>query len=640
MLNILRRKKGAWWIKVMLLGVAASFVIGFGAFMYIGRLLGRKAPEDVVIRVNDYKVTMEEFYNSLRETERRYRELLGDNFEKFASREQIKSMVVSQFITRALLLSEAERLGITVSDEQLRNSIASMKAFQDENGNFKMDIYERVLARYNMTPAKFEKSLRADLLVENMRDFIQLLPFTSSDESMQSFVLFGDKASLAFCSIDPKDFESQIKLTDEEVADYFEKHKEEFRVPEKRIALYVPIEIEPFKKQVSLTDEDVLSYYNEKQAELFTEKESVRARHILITVPLDASSDVETAAKNLAESIRQRAISGEDFSELAKKYSQDPGSKEQGGDLGYFSRGSMMRQFEDVAFSLDIGQISEVFRTQYGFHIVKVEDKKPERVKSLEEVKDFIIETLTEQRAEELAKTKADELISAARSKGLETTAKEMGYEAKKTEPLTATESADVDGGLLFTRALFALEKTGDIAEPVKGLYSYQVLSLAEIIKEHIPTLDETKDKVVEKLKSDKATSLAEEKANQLLSRAKEVGLEQAASEMNIAGDETDFFSIRSPSIPKIGESVELKEDAFSAKPDELLPKIYRVGGKLIVAKLIDRTNTNPDDFKTVQYQLTTTLDAYKREELLRAWLEQARSRAKIKIDEKALSQF
>lgn len=640
MLNILRRKKGAWWIKVLLLGIAASFIVGFGAFMYIGRLLGKKAPEDVVIKVNDYEITVAEFYNNMRETERRYKELLGDNFEKFASREQLKNIVISQFVTRALLLSEAKRLGITVSDEQLRNSIASFKAFQDENGKFRLELYERVLARYNMTPSGFEEGHRTDLLVDNMRDFIQLLSFTSPTESIQSFMLLGDRVSLEFCSIDPQDFEAQVKLTDEEVADYFKKHTEEFKIPEKRVALHAQVEVEPFKKQVSLLDEDILSFYNEKQSELFTEQETVRARHILITVPPSASNDAENAARDIAESIRQRAIGGEDFAELAKKYSQDPANKEQGGDLGYFSRGDMVKQFEDVAFPLDVGQISEVFRTRYGLHIVKVEDKKPERIKSLEEVKDFIVATLTEKRADELAKAKADELAFGARTRGLDAAASELGYEAKKTEPVAATETASADGGQSFTRALFALEKVGDVAEPVKGLKSYEVLSLAEIIKEHIPTLEEVKDKVAEKIRVEKAANLAEEKAKQLLSRAREVGLEQAASEMNVAGDETELFSIRSPSIPKIGESVELKEDAFSAKPDELLPKIYRVGDKLVVAKLTERINTNLDDFRAVQYQLKMGLNAYKREELLRAWLEAARARAKIKIDEKALSQL
>ena len=641
MLNILRRKKRSPWVKALLLGIVLSFLIGFGALMYIGRLWGKRAPEDIVISIDDYKVSISEFQNNMREAERRYRELLGDNFDKFASRDQLKSMVISQIVTRALLLNEAKRLNIAVSDDELRDSIANLKAFQDENGTFRLELYEHALMRYKMTPHEFEDSHRMDLTLENMRDFIQMLPFTSSIESMESFIVASDRVMLAFCSIDPKDFEAQIKLTDQEVADYFNKHKEEFKVPERRVALHVPIEIEPFKQKISLSAEDIQSFYNEKQNELFTEKESVRARHILITVSPKATRDVEDAARKLIEDIRQRALSGEDFAELAKKYSQDPGSEAQGGDLGYFSRGSMIKQFEDAAFSLDVGQISDVIRTRYGFHIIKVEDKKPERVKSLEEVHDYIVTTLTEQKANELAKAQADELATKAREKGLEVAAKEMSYEAKKSAPIAATDTpSDADGGQSFTKALFSLEKPSTVAEPLEGTKAYEVFSLAEIIKEHLPTLDEAKEKVVEQIKLDGAMNLAFDEAKKLLERSKEVGLEQAATDMKITVDQTDPFSIRGPSIPKIGDSVELKEDAFSAQQNQLLPKVYKVSDKLIVAKLIERRDANPSDFRIVGYQVTNGLNSYKREELFRLWLDQAKAKAKIKIDEKALGQI
>ncbi len=639
MLSFLRRKKKSPWIKALLLGVALSFIIGFGAFMYIGRLLGKRSPEDVLLKVGDYKITMQEFYNSLRSTERRYKELLGDNFDRYTSRDKLKNMVLSQFITRALLLNEAKRLGITVSDEELRRSIAGFKAFQNEQGRFSLDIYERVLARYRMNPREFEDSHRTDLTVDKMRDFIQLIPSLTETELWQEFVLANERARLRFCSLDPADFEDQVHLSDEEIKAFFEDNKEMFKVPEHRIALHVQIKFDSMKQEVSVSDDEITEFYEENLDKLFTEPEMVRVRHILIKFPPSASDEVASAARQLAESIRQRALGGEDFAKLAMQYSQDTYTRDSGGEVGYIKRGEAPREFEEVAFSLGIGEISEPVRTRFGYHIIKVEDHKPERVKELNEVRDEIIKTLEQRKAKELAKSKAEVLASRAREVGIEAAAKELGYEASKTEPLSKNDiPTDAEGGLAFVRALFALTKQGDVAEPVEGQTAYEVLSLSEIIPEHIPTLDEARDRVVSHMTSERAMKLAEQEAQKLLERAKEVGLEEAAKTLGISISRTSSFAIRGPNIPQIGQSAELKVDAFSAKAGELLPKVYRVANKLIVAELAERSSPNPRDFKAMRHQIAQALAAKKRQELLRAWLEAARSRATIEIDEKALS--
>jgi len=641
MLSFLRRKKKSPWVKVLLLGVAASFVVGFGAFIYIGKFLGRRSPEDTLLEVGSYKVTIQEFYNKLRDTERRYKELLGDNFDQYTSRAKLKNIVLSQFITRALLLSEAKRLGVVVSDEELRRSIANFKAFQDQQGNFSLDLYERVLARYRMNPREFEDSHRMDLTIEKMRDFIQTMPSLPEIELWQSFVIASDKARLQFCSIDPADFEGQVHPTDEEIEAYFEDNKEVFRVPEHRVALHVKVEFEPLEQETSVSDEEITEFYERNLDKLFTEPEMVSARHILISVPPDSSQEMVSAAKQFAESIRQRAVGGEDFAELARRYSQDSYTRDSGGDLGYFKRGDTTREFDEVAFSLEVGEISEVVRTRLGYHIIKVEDHKPERAKDLEEVRGEILATLEDKKTQELAKSKATELAAKAREVGIEAAAKELGYEAVKAEPLSAEDIPhDADGGPAFVRALFALENEGDVAEPVKGSSAYEVLSLAEVIPDHLPTLEEARERVIVQMTSERAAKMAEQKAQSLFERAREVGLEKAAEEMGIAVDETPSFAIRNPYIPQIGQSAELKADAFAAKRGKLLPRVYRVANKLIVAKLQEHESSDPQDFKAVRYQLGRSLADRKRQELLRVWLEVARSKADVKIDEEALAQL
>ena len=279
-------------------------------------------------------------------------------------------------------VAEARRLGLTVSDAEVAQRIYEIPAFH-QNGAFNEEIYTRVLGvqRPPLAKAEFEESLRQSLLVEKLRGALTEWVNVRDSEVENEYKRRNQKVKAEIVVVSADKFKAQVNVTDKDIADWFDSHKESYRVGEKRKIKYLLVDMEQTRTKTIVPPSEIERYYQTNEAQ-FTTPEQVRASHILLK-----TEGKDEAAVREGRTLLKQVKSGADFAALAKKNSEDEGSAPQGGDLDYFGRGRMAKEFEDAAFALQPGQISDLVKSPFGLHIIKVADRKPEVKRSLEEAR-------------------------------------------------------------------------------------------------------------------------------------------------------------------------------------------------------------------------------------------------------------
>ena len=645
MLSLMRKHSRSPVIKILLLSVVVSFIIGFGALGYVRRSLKKDSGRgnmDAVATVNGVKIPPAEFTRELHNRERYYQRMLGEHYEQLAASLNIKQQVLDQLIQRALLLGEAQKLGLKVSDEEVRRKILTYESFL-KDGKFDSQQYEDILRSNHSTPEQFEDQERSNLQIMKISDFIISSARVSDAELWNGYVMNADKVNLRYVAVGSDKYIDQVKVSDEEAAAYYAAHKDRFKLPEERSAQYLEFDAQTYADKAAVTDDEIQKHYNENLATQFTEKEQVRARHVLIKVAQDASPEVREAAKIMAEAVLKKAKAGEDFAELAKRYSQDETTKDKGGDLGLFPKGRMQKTFEDAAFALNPGEVSDVISTSFGLHVIKVEERKAAREVSLEEAKPIIAKMLKEQKEDQAASQEA-ERVRAGITAGatLADAAKKEGLEIKTTQPLAQSDQSLMDKlGPIFMKTLFNLQKD-EISKPVQGRGVYTIVQLKDVVAPRIPEFAEVKAEAVDAAKKDAAAALASKRAEAILDKMKSgKSMEEVAKQEGLEVKTTGLFSRRGPQIPQIGSSKELKEAAFRLTDQSPFPaKPVDVAGQLVVFQFTDRKTPSKEEFETAKEDLRNTLIQEKGEEAFRVWLEAAKAKAKIEYNSALLERL
>jgi peptidyl-prolyl cis-trans isomerase D len=354
---------------------------------------------DALATVDGEKITQQDFENAMKQQQDRMRELMGANYNPaMFDQPEIKFSILNNLVNQRLLTQQAHAVGLTVSDDQLAQIIAGIGAFQ-KDGKFDRQQYETVLSRQNLSPLVFEERVRQQLAMDQLTDAYSQNGYISNVVADNLIQLNEQQrvVSVAQIAVDP--FLKQVKIEDAAIKDYYDKNQAEFRVPPRARVQYVLFSADALLPQMTVSDEEVKKYYADHQAEFGTQEQR-EAAHILITVPTQASAPEKAAARTKAEQILQQVKqTPAKFAELARKYSEDPGSASHGGDLGFFGRGMMVKPFEDAAFSLKPGEISGLVESEFGFHIIKLLSIKPAKLKPLAEVRADIVQQLKQQKA-------------------------------------------------------------------------------------------------------------------------------------------------------------------------------------------------------------------------------------------------
>lgn len=391
MFDFVQEKKRVVQIVLFLIIITFGF---FGVDSY-----QKSGGGDAPATVNGEKITQQEFDNALRQQLERVREQAGANFDPaLFDKPEIKNMMLDSLINQRLLSSEARSVGLTLSKKQLQELIGGIEAFQ-KDGRFDEQRYVAALSSQKMSPLMFESRVKDELSTRQLVEAYVKNGYASQTGAEQLIRLNEQQRVVSVAQIAPDTSISQGKVDEVTVKEYYDKNLKEFQTPERARVEYLTFSVSALQSQVSVDDAEIRKYYDEHQTE-FSTPELRKAAHILIAVDAKATDAEQQAAKAKAEKILQQVKEAQaQFSELARKHSQDPGSAANGGDLGMFGRGMMVKPFDDAVFKLFVGEVSGLVQSDFGFHIIKLLAVKGGKSQPLQEVKSSIAQKLKAQKA-------------------------------------------------------------------------------------------------------------------------------------------------------------------------------------------------------------------------------------------------
>ncbi len=380
------------WIAWVIVGLIILTFALFGIEQY-----AQGDKNVAVAEVNGEEVGANEFMSLYNRQKLRLQQQFGDMYDSVVKDEQLREQVLDALIESELIRQWSEKNNMLISDPQLAASIQSAQIFQ-KDGKFDEGVYKEVLARNGLNVARFEYEQRQFLTESQFSNLTQASAFTTDWEVEQLAKLQGQQRQVNYLRIDQRPFLKTVTVSDDEIKAYYDENVSAYIIPEKVKIDYVELSQEALAKKVAYSDEDVQNFYDKNKG-LFSTPEKRQARHILIRVDAAAGETLEAAEAKIKE-VQDKLAAGEDFAELAKTYSQDPGSATAGGDLGSFEQGMMVTEFDDAVFSMSEGQISEPVKTDFGLHLIKLEKITPLSVKPLAEVKLDVITQFQNQEAE------------------------------------------------------------------------------------------------------------------------------------------------------------------------------------------------------------------------------------------------
>jgi len=556
---------------------------------------------------------------------------------------------IPQLITQAELRYESERMGLSVSDQELRDELHSgpyAEAFFPGGKWIGQDKYEEMLREANTTVDDFESQVRFQLLANKLMSAVTAGITVSPAEIEKAFKDQNTKVKFDYAVLDVDELQKQIKPADAELKAYYDANKTRYQnsIPEKREVSYFLLNEQQVASKITVTPTDLDRYYRQHDEE-FRTPDRVRVRHILIKSPgpgPDGKVDQKAvdAARAKAADILKQVKAGGDFAELAKKNSDDPGSKEKGGELGWIVKGQTVPEFEQASFAMNPGQISDLVQSSFGFHIIQTEEKETAHKKSLAEVKDSIESILKQQNTATLMENTVKAAETAATKQGMDKAAIQYGTQAINTNPISRTDKlAGVGDAPELMSEIFSVDPK-DGVRAARTPTGYAVYQVVKIIPPSTPTFEAIKDRVTNDFKSERANTLLNQKTIELSDRARSAhDLRKAAKELNATVKSSELVG-RGSQVPDIGSMAGGANVAFTMKPGEISGPV-NLGRKGVVLAITERQEPplTGDDFAKAKDNLYEELVREKGQEAQRLFLDNLDDRlkkeGKVKVNEK-----
>jgi len=642
MLKVFRENiKYLSWI---LWGVIALFILF--VFVDFGSGLGQQNGQtgNTAARVGDETVTVAEFQRQYQELEGLYRQIYGEQFTpEVAQQLRLPIQALDRAVNQKILLGEAERLGLAVTDDELRDYILEQQVFQDDKGNFiGEDKYSEILQANRYTVSRFEAESRDQILLQKLANVLQANLYVSDDEVERSYRNEVEKAKIRYVQLPRNRFLQGVEIPQSELASYFEQHKDELKLPEQREAAYLVVDNAKLFGQVTVDDKALQDYYDANQAE-FSSEEQVRARHVLVMVNDERTDE---AAKARIGEAQRKLQGGTDFAAVSNEYSDDTASKANGGDLGYFGRNRMVKEFEDAAFAAEKGKLVGPVKTSFGYHLLEVTDKRPGGARSFAEVREQIRARLQGEKVQQAAEAKAKEL-AARLAKEKPKSEADLEAIAKQDPTLTYAQTGkfgqtDAVAGLgqsaPFNLAAFSLKK-GEVSEALQLPRGWAVLYVKDVFEPRAPTLAEVEPRVrlaVAQQRQQQETMERLAQAKTALAAGKT--LDQVAAELGVAVKESEEFGGEG-TIPGIGYNPELTKAALSLQNGQVGgPVADSQGG--ILFQVSERKAWDPAQFATAKDQTRTRLQQEKLSRYQGALIEKRRRELGVNYDKQLLTEL
>jgi Parvulin-like peptidyl-prolyl isomerase len=636
MLDFMRRQSTKLkWVWVLLIFIFSVTLVTL--YIPVGDL-GSVSLSNDVASIGAERVSAKEFQAAYRNYLDRMRSQLSPEMLKAF---RFDRQILDALITRHVMMEEAKRLGLSVSAAEIEQKILENPVFR-EGGNFiGLTRYQTILQQNNLTVDEFESGVRDEILLEKLRSFVGAGVTVGDKEVEEEYRRKNEKAKIDYFVIDPAKLEAKATVSDQEQKDYYEKNKAKYNVAEKRQASYIYLDTVKQRSFVTVSNDDLKQYYDQHQSE-YNLPERVTAQHILFKTQGKSAEEIE-AIKNKARGVLDRAKKGEDFSGLAKQFSEDESSKINGGDLGSFTRGQMVPEFDNVAFSLGPGAISDLVQTQFGIHIIKVVSKQEARARPLQElegaIRSIVSTRKAEQHAAEVAQTIAVELVN---NKDLKAVADKHGAEVRQTPMVEQTgQIPDLGNAAELTKRMFSMNKN-EIGNAIQVERGYVIPQLTEIQAAHPASFEEAKDKVLPDVKSEKARQMATDQTKQVEELLKS-GKDLSAAAKAVGGEvKTSDLVERGAFLPDFGSLTDVDKEIFSL-PIGKTGTPNTIGGKTLAFSVKERHEINTDEMKKSMDSLRTEMLPAKREQYFSAYIQEARKRMEdakqITINENVLEQ-
>jgi peptidyl-prolyl cis-trans isomerase D len=624
LLSLMRRHAKSYLIKFLIGIIAVVFIFYFGYSFKSKSGIKMAVVNGEMISGLEYQKT----YRNLLETlQKEYKSVWSDNLIKVFD---LKNRALETLITQKLVSQEARRIGLDVTEKEIQEQILSYPAFQTK-GRFDESRYRSLLNNNRMKPEDFEATIAQDLLQNKVEQFLMSFSPVTDQDVLDHYTYANEKVKVSFVKFLPETFRDAVKLDQAPMEAYFNEHKEDYRIPEKIKIAYIVLDPDQFAGQVKVSDRQVKDYYEENIAS-FKVKKEIRARHILFKLEQGATEEDAEKVKARAMSVLKKARNGGDFADLAKQYSEGP-TKEDGGDLGYFSAGQMVKPFEEAAFKLEKGKISDLVRTSFGYHIIKVEDIKEARTKDLEEVREQISKSLSGVAAADLVHEKALSLIdqmpydvNLIKYAGEHDVAiKESGYFSQDED------IPEIGGDEKLLKSIFSLQ-ADEVSELIEFKNKFYIIQVSERKPSYLPDVKEV-DKLKEDYRSHLAGAEAKSAAEGYLA---ELGQGKSWVEVSkkhgLTPETTDFFT-RAESIPKIGYVPDLQETAFGLDGNKRYPdKVFESPDGVIVLRWEEYQGIDEVKYGEEKERYRLSLQQARQKTVLRDWLGNLRKMAEIEI--------
>jgi peptidyl-prolyl cis-trans isomerase D len=635
-------------LKFILWGVVLVFVLLVFVDWGAGRA-GGGGGASAAVRVGNRTVSEIEFLDEMRRLDQRFAQIYGERWNELRNQVDLAGQTANMLIDRELQIAEARSVGLTVTREELQEAILENPSFRDENGDFVgTETYKRIIRAYfRMTPESFEERLTEDLLIGKLNALAERNVWIGDAEVEREFRRQRELADFDAIQLRYEPFLSDAVITEDEARAAFEATAEEYRRDEGRVIRYLLVETSRLRRTLPVDDAELRAYYDEHVDE-FLQGEQASARHVLIRLAPDASEVQRGEAELRANGIATIARSGGDFAALAAKHSDDPGSKDLGGDLGWFGRGSMVREFEDAVFSAKPGDIVGPIRSQFGYHIIKVEGFRPEHQQPFEDVQEQVRFRVLEGRAAAEAEARAAVLVRRLQTEPPETPDQWQAI-ADEDEAVVLNESPSFAAGQAVPGASNGPEladeafaaSIGDIRGPIAVPRGWIVWQLAEVRPEGIPPFEDVRTDVEQKLRRERAIELAGAQGQQLAERWRQ-GEDGASLAEAFGSTMTEAREHRRGQlVGTLGVLSRLDGAVFAASEGEIVgPVEAGVAGGVVVAKVGSLKLVDPAELASSREDLRARLMANHAAQLMRSILNERRRDTVVTIDTELLERF
>lgn len=525
------RERAQGWIAWIIVGL---IIITFALFGIQEYAQGEK--KTAVAVVNGEDITATDFLKLYHRQKARLQQQFGDMYDQIVKDDQLRDQVLNALIESSVVEQWAKSHNMAITDAELSMVIQSAKVFQ-KDGKFDQATYENILTRNGLTVGGFEQEQRDFLLENQSRQLTSISQMAPESLFKQLVDLQYQQRKMNYLRIDQKPLMKMAEITQDQMHRYYDKHKQQYVIPQQISIDYVLLSEDELSKKIKVTDDALQAYYQDNKDQ-FTEPEQRQASHILIRI--DGKTSAEQALKKVQE-IRKQIVAGADFAEMAKKYSQDPGSAKLGGDLGLFQQGMMVPAFDKAVFSMKVNEISEPVKTNFGYHLIKLTKIEPKRTKSFAEVKADVETMYRKKQAEKEYFELQDKLnsISYEQPDTLEPAADAVGMDVKTSEPFSKVGGVDgLTQNPKVIKAAFSDEvmKGNNSSSIELSPTSSVVIRVHKVIPAKQQAFDDVKDEVEQSLRKEAGVKASADLAKGILDKVK-----SGASLKSMARDGVDY---------------------------------------------------------------------------------------------------